>query len=345
MMPGDDDLTPAWFAARLPGVPPGAVTSVTIEPLGGLATLVRRVHLRYRGDVPQGPASVVVKLPLAAERGQEATVVTGFRREVQFYRTIAPRLGAIVPRAYWADGGDESDAGALVLEDLPAARAWTVDTDAATSDAGSIVIALAQLHTRWWNSAELGGFAFLRTHEAFIDRVEAALPASLPRFLARFGAALGPPDRAFVESLPSTFRSIAARLGDAPPTLVHHDLSLRNVLLDGAPGRPVVFIDWQLAQRSAAVRDLSYFAGTSVPPEREAVLVRRYGEMLRVAGIADYPQARIEQDYRRSIVCDLARMVMTGGADDLAPAMARIVAGQLAHRRGATVRFALDRLT
>ncbi|MGE5594683.1 MAG: phosphotransferase [Hyphomicrobiales bacterium] len=139
--------------------------------------------------------------------------------------------------------------------------------------------------------------------------------------------------RPLAEALPVRFAELAAPLSGTPETLLHHDLSLRNVLLGDATEAPVtVFIDWELVRRGPAVRDVSYFLGTSTPPGRHDDLLAFYHARLTANGVRDYPLDRLREDYRRSVVCDLARMVMTAGQPSLTPAMAAVVACQLRHR-------------
>lgn len=78
--------------------------------------------------------------------------------------------------------------------------------------------------------------------------------------------------RAFHDVVPASFRAgavilatrrreINALMRSQSNTLLHGDTHLGNICFVG--GRPVIF-DWQVASLGPALKDLSYFAGTSL---------------------------------------------------------------------------------
>jgi hypothetical protein len=324
-----DGLTAGWFSGAL-----GAqITAVNLERLGGLSSLVHRARLAYRGE--PGPASVIVKLPMVPAPRGEAFRAPGFDREVRFYRELAPRMHVSVPRAFVAESDPSTGDYVLVIEDFPGHVSRSDEAVASPAELRALVTEVALLHAAWWDSPELAGYDFLRTFPDFIERVESQFARCMPTFLERFGGRLDAGQQTLVDALPGRFRDVVEPLTAVPVTLAHHDLSLRNVLF-GVP--PVVLIDWQLTQRVPGVRDLSYLVGANVPAERrsgeEPEMLRRYQSVLEAAGVQGYSPEALFEDYRRSVVCDFGRMVMTAGWQGLSPGIEAAVAHQLACRLG-----------
>jgi hypothetical protein len=106
-----------------------------------------------------------------------------------------------------------------------------------------------------------------------------------------------------------------------------------------------VLIDWQLVQRVPGVRDLSYLVGTSVAAaeraEVERALLARYVDSLERLHVRGYGAGRLLEDYRRSVICDFGRMVMTAGQAGVSREMEAVVEHQLACRAGSTEELGL----
>jgi aminoglycoside/choline kinase family phosphotransferase len=276
---------------------------------------------------------VIVKLALPGIRP-----APGIDREVRFYREVASLLRIPVPNPLYTDADEASGAYVLVLEDVGEPRPLNALVTPARAEA--TVTAVASLHAAWWSSPELGRYRFLRTLPDFIDRVEGQLPHALPGFLERFGDMLAPAERAVFEELEPRFRRAVEPLQAAPVTLVHHDLTPGNILFrDGQP----VLIDWQLAQRTAGVRDISFFMASSVWPyehARELALLELYHSRLAAAGVS-YPRDSLLRDYRRSVIADFGRMVMSGGQRSISPGMRAILLQQISGRTGSAAALGL----
>jgi aminoglycoside phosphotransferase (APT) family kinase protein len=339
-----DELTPQWFSTVLSARDEDVVVETAeIERLGGLSSVVVRARLAYAPGTTRGPASVIVKLPLARAPKRFGP---GYDREVRFYRELAPRMNVAVPRALWIDVDDAAGDSVLVLEDFATYEARSEDDFATPEQVQMLLAEIARVHAAWWGSEELGRHPFLRTLPEFIGRVESQLPGGVPLLLDRFGSRMDAEEMAVFEALPRGFRTAAEPLAAAPKTLVHHDLSLRNVLLGQEGSQPaVVLIDWQLAQWNAGVRDVSFLVGNCVPAERrtheERRLLRDYWERLRDGGVGAYSFEQLEEDYRRSVVAiqphgDDADRRRNAGLE-------AAVAHQLACRRGSARE--LDRLS
>ena len=151
--------------------------------------------------------------------------------------------------------------------------------------------------------------------------------------------------RELIEGLPSGFRKAAVPLVGAHPTLCHHDLHRRNLFVQGVgAAREIVFIDWQLVQAVPGVRDLSFLVGCEgggLSAGQEQSLLRRYHRGLIANGVAGYSFEQAIEEYRRSIICDFGRMVMTASNPGIAEAMWEQLAVQLRNRADAVERWDL----
>lgn len=214
---------------------------------------------------------------------------------------------------------------------------------ASDTDATAAIREMAHLHARWWNSPQLRDRPFLGRESDFIDRVSDVVRDELPRFLERFGPQIAPEELAVFEALPARFRESALPLLDAPSTLIHRDLSMKNTLIGGDPGHPtLVLIDWQQASIGPAVRDVSFFVENSVAAEdwpTERALLEDYHSELLANDVVAYDFDQLLEDYRRSVLCDLARIVAFGSRSKAAPT-ADVVRHEIEGRTGSAA--ALD---
>jgi hypothetical protein len=180
-------------------------------------------------------------------------------REERFYREVgadfAPRfLGALN--------------GLLLLEDVRG-RQGDVLAGCSVEEAELVLERLAGFHAehrggrsgfpRW------GSEPYVR-QERYAARADA--------FLERHGAQVTSEVTELVDVLRTQLASVVAELAAAPPTLIHGDLHLDNVLFD-AGDRPVVVLDWQRAGNGPAAWDVALFLYGSLSPDvRRAVEAR-----------------------------------------------------------------------
>jgi hypothetical protein len=97
-------------------------------------------------------------------------------------------------------------------------------------------------------------------------------------------------------------------------------------------------------QAVPGVRDLSFLIqneGGGLSIEDERALLRRYHASLLKLGVGGYTYDRLEQDYRRSIICDFGRIVMTSSNPNLGEEMHAINAEQLHNRASSVERWGL----
>lgn len=347
------DITASWLAGALAdhfGTAESDIQAATFDRLGeadSVAGTVLRARLRYRDAGTPGPRSVIVKLLRTRETGSAVNNAM-YSREVEFYRRLAPGIGMSIPHAYYSAVDADSGDYVLVLEDFPTLRAGKNEDGASASEARVLLTEMAALHARWWGSRELDAHTFLATFEGVLDRYEAAAER-LPVFLERHGDFVQPEERAVWEALGRRFRPAVAPLLRSPRTLIHGDLSLKNTLVGGTAENPeFVILDWQLAAVQPGARDVSFFVETSVAPETrtnaEEDLLRYYHSQLEAQGVRGYSFDALMDDYRRSVLVDLARIWSFGSVPNPTTAMNAVVRNNIRGRTGSAVELRLGDL-
>ena len=119
-------------------------------------------------------------------------------------------------------------------------------------------------------------------------------------------------------------RAIYARVHDARERLItparlyatytlgHGDAHMWNLLYprDGGPASGIRLIDWDSWRIGRAAADLAYMMAVHWYPEQrarlEARLLERYHAGLRARGVTDYSLERLWEDYRLSVIGQLA---------------------------------------
>lgn len=297
-------------------LPTGEVTGVRAHP-GHRSELSECAHLEiaYSNAAP-GTAPHRLFLKIAGlETPQD-------RREVAFYREVAPRLDteAVLPcYAAHYDGGRR--AYHLLLPDISATHilrpAWDQsDWFRSAYDpetAGQLADGLAAVHARYWGrtademeSGPLQGVDLTFVPED-IAGTYGRFAAEVEPCLEALGTWLSAGQRqAFRRLAARGPEKLAARFAAGPLTLVHGDPHTQNLVVPrpGAGAGPVI-IDWGTWQQSYGPEDLaSYMAPFWYPRLRlqaEEGVLRRYHQGLEKGGVRGYSWAACRDDYRLGV--------------------------------------------
>jgi hypothetical protein len=321
LIDGPEGLTPDWLTAVLRAtgrLVAGKVTGVTMTPVGnGMLGTNLRLKLDYDRIEPQAPATLVAKLAAAGETSRASGAALGlYERETRFYQVIAPRLGACVATALFADIDASGATFCLLFEDLAPARGGDQLTGCSLADAEAAMDTAAAMHAPLW-----GDVATLT--QPWMSRVQmvgmysAQLPPCVAMIKTRFATLLDP-------GVPAILDAFAAKIDrwfamqTTPFTIVHHDYRLDNMLFDARGGSlPVAVLDWQTLMAGPGVLDASYFVGAGLLPEvrraHEERLARRYHDALLARGVRDYGWERCWHDYRL-LACHGQIMAVVGAA-------------------------------
>ena len=181
-----------------------------------------------------------------------------FRNEVRFYREIAPVVGVRVPACAAAE--ETEDGFRLELEDL---SGWSVGGDPV-----AVARVLSTLH-ECWSGVAAERWPWLRPPGAAADLVGELYDRTWPSLAAR--ADLTAAVRDAGACIVGRVEELEAREGEPPLTLVHGDVSSRNVRT--SPHGEVVLLDWEDVRRASGGVDLAWWLLTSVDPSTwDAVL-------------------------------------------------------------------------
>ena len=302
-------LSPAWLtdALRAGGAlaSDAAVTAVDATAVG-TGQMCDSLRLRLTYDAATGaPASVVAKLP-AADPTSRATAksLRNYELEVRFYQQLASDLPIRTPHCLYADiDVDEADF-ILLLEDMAPARQGDQLAGCTPDEAAVAIAELPKLHAPRWGDPSLAGIEWLHrdpeTSQAFMAQL---LPILHDGFRARYANRL---DDEVTRACDALFPNLGAHLAgrQGPPTIVHGDYRLDNLLFGGHDGGvPVAVVDWQTVATGSAMNDVAYFLGAGLLSEdrrdHEEALVRDYLDRLRAAGVESYGWDACWEDYRR----------------------------------------------
>lgn len=306
---------------------PGDITAATFNAVTGRTdvTSVRvagedhGTAIRARLDVtgaPGLPSRVFVKLAPTrpAERVFNALMRLG-RNEVDVYRLLGTELSDVMP-TYYGGASDHRRARSLVvIEDLTLkdARFGDVAGSCTPDEAAAVAVALAGLHARFWESPRFGT-------DLAVFTAPSARSTSWGPHTSRLLALM---PRKYHDVVPQRVRDdsrilrtrrwdVAAALRDFPLTMLHGDTHRGNICFVGA--RPVLF-DWQVAAQGPGLKDLAYFASTSLDPDtRRAIerdLVDTYLAALAAASRPRLDRGRAWDDYRMLAVTGYTAAAVT----------------------------------
>ena len=347
----ESDLTPQWFTSVLGLTGGNHVESVDLQQLGesdSVSGYIYRAKLTYSNKTQDTLESVVLKIPRPRNL-RTPILLAAYKNEVGFYRTLAPNVGIPVPKHIYSDIVDTTSDYVLVIEDFPDSTNVRNETGATTEQAYVLLEYLARLHARHWSDTELLRRKVLNSIENYINRLTTGLPQCTPVFLSRLSQYLRPEEMEIFRALPGCFRAVVEPLLDAPKTIVHNDYAMKNILiLDGVGGSSFVLVDWANIGLGPGVRDLSFFIETSVPPSTrskfERAFLRHYWRKLRSEGVSGYSFKRMLEDYRRSVIMDMARMAYFGGREFFSPMYESILRHDIRGRTGSAKELDLGAL-
>ena len=223
--------------------------------------------------------------------------------EAEIYRLLNTELADLMPKAYAAQSDSKNGRAIVIMEDLAErdARFLSLEAGCIAADALAVAAVLGDLHRTFWMSDRLRTGDLLELSPAR-SRSTSRGPRAWPllRMIPRRFHDVVPADiRAQTSILVEQRWTIAKLIGTYPHTLIHGDTHAGNICLIG--DRPMLF-DWQVASCGPAVKDLSYFACTSLDTEtRRAIetrLVETYVAHLNGDGIERLAFAQAWDAYR-----------------------------------------------
>jgi aminoglycoside/choline kinase family phosphotransferase len=258
----------------------------------------------------------------------------GYRKEVEFYRRIAPTVDLRTPHIYAAHLDDDTGDFVLLMEDLTESVQGDQLTGCSVDEAALAMEQAARLHAPRWGDPKLADFDFLGgDHAAIAAGLQQIYHALWPGFEARYADRLDPEVMALAERFRDGVGAWSHALA-TPDTVTHGDFRLDNLLFGRSPtAPPLVVVDFQTAGHGYGAGDVSYFLGGSLPlvlrRAEEERLVRVWWEALVAGGVAGYGWDACWHDYRHRtyggvVMAVVASQVVvqTDRGDDMFIAMA-----------------------
>ncbi len=294
----DADPFEAIPLARLQTLVSPAIEAVTVDRIKQSATpaMVYRLTMAYGPDAAGLPSSLIAKR--VAPNWADDT--TGHRREYEFYRQWASRLGDALPHVTYAGPEPDTDYGLILLEDVaaghrfsPADHLWRPD------ELSQALRAYARLHVRGAaliDDDQRPDWLFPRYEDRVIARA-----AELPEMVASL-AEQGKlrPLQSFdtlvewVVNAIDTYKAL-------PATLLHNDVAPQNIGLPrrGSDASRVVLVDWEMVGSGPAEMDLAYVFmqpfGNTRQVDREVMLDVYWQERQRLEGVVPPVEERRER--------------------------------------------------
>ncbi|HJR19288.1 MAG TPA: phosphotransferase [Actinomycetota bacterium] len=303
-----EDVTVEWLTDALSSRYPG--TEVTVLQVGevirGTATKMQLL-LEYNaaGREHGLPPTMVLKGGFDIPDVGNIVGLTGYAREVEFFRDVAPELSIKIPASYF--GGIDPDTGQAVvlLEDLNA-RGITFGraTSPITLDVAALALDdMALYHALWWESPRLDPLArFPGVLEPIILYLLG--PENWAACMERPRAAAVTGELRDHDRVLAAVQMMWERNKEAPRCFIHGDPHLGNMYFepDGSPG----FLDWQGAMCGTWAHDVTYFLIGSLDIDdrraNERSLLEHYLERLAAYGapVPGFDDAWLA--YRRNVM-------------------------------------------
>ncbi len=342
---GPEELSPEWLTAALRSG--GALKNATVDSFDaqaigegtGLLGQLTRLALHYDRPEDEAPASLVVKVPAAAEENRQTGVRFRFyERENRFYEQIADEVQISTPRCFYSAMDPGAEQHVLLLEDLTDARMGDQLEGSSRQEAELVVREVARMHAGWWETprlAELDWIPF-SSDSIVTEPVDSSYRDAWEPFLRLFGDKLSPEVVHIGERLGSTVVRVLEDMAGPPRTLLHGDYRLDNMFFGARGGGSFTVIDWQICVRGRATFDVGYFMSQSLPPEQrraaEMDILRMYHDILADSGINGYSFDQCLEDYRRTVLFCLVYPVISGGTYDLSEPRAMELVGSMLDR-------------
>lgn len=304
-------VTPDWLTGVLRKtrcLDQGRIIAFQQRSFISFSSTVANLELTLSGDAPRSaPKRLFLKLP-------KLEFEEGGKREVEFYRTIAPIMSSpFVIRCYDAVYYPALHRSYILLDDLSHSHSQQEKPVPVTKVfAEQMVECLANIHAYWWEHPRLGkGIGLLPTQES-LKQFLICVSRYYCRFVDYLGDRLSVERRAIIERVLSSWppSSLMRRviLGRRI-TLVHGDAYEQNFLFPDTPADGIYIFDWHAWQINIGTNDLANWLAKNWYPERRArmehALIKRYHTRLLEQGVTSYSWEQCWHDYRTSVILNI----------------------------------------
>lgn len=305
-----EQVTPEWLTgvlARSGALVRGQVASFEIDSSERSLSTSTRLRIAYSDDA-DGPLPEYLFLKTV-----NADMEDEFfgRSEVDYYvRDYVDLDCAPFPRCYDAAYSQEQRRYHLLLDDLSESHIEAKHKPPTLEYGLALADGLACLHAHWWGAERIAQSGDAMPSAEQINRFVGIARPGAPHIVRDFGDQLALHWPAMMDELFARHpRAMIERTRDANGfTLIHGDPNRTNILVPREGVRPLYLIDRQPFDWSLTVwlgvYDLAYalVLDWEIDDRRryEMPILRRYHGQLIERGVADYPWARLLDDYRLS---------------------------------------------
>lgn len=330
-----NELTPEWLtrALRTNGnIDKSNVIGAKVREIGagtGLMSALGRVELEYDRTEKGAPKSLIAKVQAEAPENLMVALTFGFyKREVDFYRYIAPMSCLRTPQAYYLDIDDSGQNFVMLLEDLGQATVDQVKGAPAEISYQSLM-ELARYHAQFAPQARNNelGWAIDSASDDYVGINSSIYQMALEPALKNFSSHFTAETRKVAEDLYDKIPPLMQKRETAGLTLIHGDYRLDNMFMgklpprEGFPEKGLAVVDWQINCIAECGFDLAYHMcsidiGTRRKIEEQAL--RDYHRVLVENGIQGYSFDYFKEQYRRYILFSLLYGISVAGNLDLA---------------------------
>jgi aminoglycoside phosphotransferase (APT) family kinase protein len=219
---------------------------------------------------------------------------------------------------------------------------------ACTADEAAVMTqTLARVHRRYWETSRFGTdlyrFSPMGSPAQWFGTYSSGLMTRIPH---RYDDIVDADFRRDALVLHTRRDEVAKVWRSLPQSLLHGDTHRGNL---GFHDHGVTLFDWQVTGQGPALKDLAYFAATSLDPEtrrsNERDLLRDYVDTVRAGGGPDLSEEQAWDQYRLLVLTGYVAAAFTvvfGGRlqseDTMRPALARAVAAVRDHDSFARLR-------
>ncbi|WP_327753864.1 aminoglycoside phosphotransferase family protein (plasmid) [Sphingobium sp. SJ10-10] len=288
-------ITGEWLTAVLcKDVPGGTVTDFRFDERDDGSSNRRRIFLSYN-DAAQAagmPATVFCKAAETLENRIVLGVSDTAQAEADFYNLVRPRINFEAPNPRFARFDPSSYAYFIMMDDM-AGKVHFPDerTTLTRQQAEGLVTTLSNLHSRFYDSPELGTetLPFKHWPRWWRDMMTGApdFPDCCDKGFEAASSVL--PDgllRRRSEIWEATEKSVARHL-ELPRTLIHSDVHFKNWYI--TPDDRMGLADWQLTTIGHWSRDFIFSTMTALTVEQRREwledLLRLYLDLMAAKGV------------------------------------------------------------
>ncbi|WP_225207163.1 phosphotransferase family protein [Novosphingobium huizhouense] len=262
------DVTASWLEDRLRSsgaLGEGRITGVEWVSIGtGQVGDTARFTLTYEPE-GAGPATVAAKFASTDATSRSTAAMFGlYRKEVNFYRELAPNIDVRTPRTYGSELGEDGADFILLFEDLGPCRGGNQLAGCSIDDARHGIRQAAALHAPTWNAPWLAETPWIQAAEGTQSQMIALYPQAQAIFRERYADTLEPELMEVCEQLNDLVEVYFSRL-PTDYSVTHGDFRLDNMLFDVCGGAdPIAVVDWQTTGIGCPLNDVGYFMGCGI---------------------------------------------------------------------------------